>query len=101
MSFVRTCLSIPAVVVACAFGSVLGGCYDLSTSGPHPEDFAKSSGGNEPQVQEEAEGRPSAATELDRSAYGVQPLYVESAASDPADDRSTVAATAHPAGAPR
>ena len=41
MSFVRICLSIPAVLVACAVGSAaLGGCYDLSSSGPRPEDFA-------------------------------------------------------------
>jgi hypothetical protein len=102
MSSVRTGVSISSLLVACAFGSVLGGCYDLSTSGPRPEDFAKSSGATEPQAQDETEAPHAGATELDRSAYAAQPLYVETMGNAPADDyATTVAATAHPAGAPR
>lgn len=69
MSFARSCLSIPAVLFACAVGSAgLGGCYDLSSSGPRPEDFSRAPGGSSSQVvQEQSEGHPASPTALDDS----------------------------------
>jgi hypothetical protein len=73
MSVCRFVVSIPAVLLACALGSAgLGGCYDLSTNGPRPEDFAQSPGA--PQVQEQNEAQPASPTALDRSDVLVQAL---------------------------
>ena len=73
MSLCRFFASIPAVLLACALGSAgLGGCYDLSTSGPRPEDFARSPGA--PQVEEQNELPPANPAERDRSDLLVQAL---------------------------
>jgi hypothetical protein len=80
MSLVRICVSIPAIVVACAVGSAgLGGCYDLSTSGPRPEDFAREPSASGPQVEEQTEARPASPTALDTSDALLQALDVEPA----------------------
>ena len=74
MSVCRSLASIPVVLLACALGSAgLGGCYDLSTSGPRPEDFANSPAASEPEVQAQpvAHGSP---TDLDRSQALVKAL---------------------------
>ena len=67
MSVVRFFVSIPAVLFACALGSAgLGGCYDLSTSGPRPEDFESTPGASEPKT-EEGPATAASPTALDRS----------------------------------
>jgi hypothetical protein len=88
MSLLRICVSIPAIVVACAIGSAgLGGCYDLSSSGPRPEDFARAPASNGTAVDEQNEARPDSPTELDTSDALVESLgpqsRTESTASDP------------------
>ena len=67
MSALRLVASIPVVFFACALGSAgLGGCYDLSTSGPRPEDFANAPAASEPEVEKQT-ASPASATALDRS----------------------------------
>jgi hypothetical protein len=69
MSFFRLVAAIPAVLVTCA---ALGGCYDLSTSGPRPEDFAQ--GASSPQVEEQNEAHPASPTAVDDSDAVLQAL---------------------------
>ena len=73
MSLLRLVASIPAVLFACALGSAgLGGCYDLSSSGPRPEDFANTPA-SEAKVDEQASS-PASPTALDRSDVLLQAL---------------------------
>ncbi|MDB4935948.1 MAG: hypothetical protein JWP87_2920 [Labilithrix sp.] len=54
MPVVRNVVSMPALYafLAVALASVsLGGCYDLSTSGPRPEDFVRAHDETETQEQ--------------------------------------------------
>ncbi len=67
MSPLRLVASLPVVLFACAVGSAgLGGCYDLSTSGPRPEDFTSTPAASEPEVDKQT-APPASATALDRS----------------------------------
>ena len=80
MSFVRICVSLPAAVVACAIASVsLGGCYDLSTSGPRPDDFRGQSDTTEPeqQDQDQTETPPADPTALDRGSNVIQAVAAQ------------------------
>jgi hypothetical protein len=59
MSAMRSFLSVPTLFAALALGSLgalsLGGCYDLSTTGPRPEDFVRDRNSNETQTQEQGQ----------------------------------------------
>lgn len=67
MSPLRLVASLPVVLFACALGSAgLGGCYDLSTSGPRPEDFANTPAASEPAAEKQTTP-PASPTALDRS----------------------------------
>ena len=84
MSVCRFVVSLPAVLFACALGSAgLGGCYDLSTNGPRPEDFESPPGTSEPAKTEERLATPASPTALDRGDVVVKAL---AAPTPPADE---------------
>lgn len=65
MSLVCKLLSVPGLLVAVVG---LAGCYDLSDpTGPHPEDFARSSDSTEQVEQGQAKDDPAAPTSEARS----------------------------------
>ena len=85
MSLLRICLSVPAVLLACTVGSAgLGGCYDLSSSGPRPEDFAAAPPEHGAQADEKNEARPASPTALDTSDAVVRAIAAPASAEDEA-----------------
>ena len=84
MSLSRICASFPtsrAALVACALaGASLVGCYDLSTSGPTPDDFARTDDGTETQEQGQVEGHATKVADPDRSRALVEAIEPTAAA---------------------
>jgi hypothetical protein len=63
MSAVRSLMSVRMLLVGLAlgsFGASTLGCYDLSTTGPHPEDFVRDRNETETQEQGQTEQRAGA-----------------------------------------